>query len=385
MCTVGYDVFGSEKEIRKKLDSMEFEYECGTFETIPTANGESKTVSFLRVVNIEDVIRSTVQELSDSRKLEKHHNIPDDVLWFLLSGDKGGPSTKLLFQVLSAEEQHSVKAARLLAIFEGAKDNYECLNAVFEPVVSSVKKVLESFESLGISGYVNYCQVPTTHEHPTLNVPLYQERMTVNGSEQWPPGMSSLDTKNTYISKACKLCKHGISFAENDPLDIHAEHSYCKTPFNTAQQNQREFTPQIKLQKFSKYWLTLGGDWEFIAKMLGLTGPNGTFFCNFCLCTIPDLVKGSPHTPTPLKKYKHLCPKEKTYDERSFTSLVKNQQEYVEAGCIKSNVNKFNNCENIPIYKQRGAILDSVSCMPLHLSLGLGKQALDLVEQEAIW
>lgn len=38
-----------------------------------------------------------------------------------------------------------------------------------------------------------------------------------------------------------------------------------------------------------------------------------------------------------------------------------------------------------PIFKTSGAVIDSVSCMPLHLSLGLGKQALELVEREAIF
>lgn len=31
-----------------------------------------------------------------------------------------------------------------------------------------------------------------------------------------------------------------------------------------------------------------------------------------------------------------------------------------------------------------GPVIESVSCMPLHLSLGLGKQALEIVENEAI-
>jgi len=38
-----------------------------------------------------------------------------------------------------------------------------------------------------------------------------------------------------------------------------------------------------------------------------------------------------------------------------------------------------------PIFKTAGPVIDSVSCMPLHLSLGPGKQALELVEKEAIF
>ena len=47
----------------------------------------------------------------------------------------------------------------------------------------------------------------------------------------------------------------------------------------------------------SEFWLSLGGDWKFIARLLGLTGPNGTFFCNFCHAQLKDLEKGKPYTP----------------------------------------------------------------------------------------
>jgi len=53
-------------------------------------------------------------------------------------------------------------------------------------------------------------------------------------------------------------------------------------------------------------------------------------------------------------------------------------------GSVKSKANQFHNCESRPIFQADGPVLDSVSCMPLHLSLGLGKQVLDLVENEAI-
>ena len=46
--------------------------------------------------------------------------------------------------------------------------------------------------------------------------------------------------------------------------------------------------------------------------------------------------------------------------------------------------NQIHNCESIPIYQAAGPVIDSVSCMPLHLSLQLGKQALEQVESEAI-
>ena len=92
---------------------MEFEYECGNLKS-----SSGKTVSFLRVVNTADVIKKSVHQLNASGLVVKKSNVPYNVLWILLSGDKGGKSTKLLLQFLNCNELHSVRSARLLAIFE---------------------------------------------------------------------------------------------------------------------------------------------------------------------------------------------------------------------------------------------------------------------------
>ena len=122
----GYDIFGSEKEIREHLKSMEFEYECGNFES---SNG--KEVSFLRVANVSDVVKKSVTQLNESGFFVEKSNMPTNLLWVLLTGDKGGKSTKLLSQFLNCKEQHSIHTARLLAIYEGDKDNYQCIQKVF--------------------------------------------------------------------------------------------------------------------------------------------------------------------------------------------------------------------------------------------------------------
>ena len=107
----GYDIFGPEKEIREHLKSMEFEYECGNFES---SNG--KKVSFVRVANVSDVVKKSVSQLSESGYLAEKINIPKKLLWVVLTGDKGGKSTKLLLQFLNCKEQHSIHTARLLAV-----------------------------------------------------------------------------------------------------------------------------------------------------------------------------------------------------------------------------------------------------------------------------
>lgn len=75
---------------------------------------------------------------------------------------------------------------------------------------------------------------------------------------------------------------------------------------------------------------------------------------------------------------------QKKFPVRSFESILSDNNRFVKGGSVKSKANQFHNCESLPIYQATGPVIDSVSCMPLHLSLGLGKQALELVESEAI-
>jgi len=180
---------------------MEFEYECGNF-----ASSTGKQVSFVRVTNLSDVVKKSVNQLNESGFFVEKSNIPKNLLWVLLMGDKGRKSTKLLLQFLNCKEQHSIHTARLLAIFEGDKDNHQC-----------IQKVLVR---------------------------------------------------------------------------------YFKSHSSNCDANQSSSA----MYSISEFWLSLGGDWEFIARLLGLTGPNGTFFCNFCHAQLKDLEKGKPRTPWLLQR-----------------------------------------------------------------------------------
>lgn len=349
----GYDIFGPEKEIREHLKSMEFEYECGNFES---SNG--KKVSFVRVANVSDVVKKSVSQLSESGYLAEKCNIPKNLLWVLLTGDKGGKSTKLLLQFLNCKEQHSIHTARLLAIYEGDKDNYECMQKVFGPVIEETMKVLSNITELDLK--VDLTKNPMS--------PSQQPNFDIRGMGNWPHELQELfrNCQNEYRSQRCLLCQK-------------------TTHFQSHSSNCDANNPSSAKCTISEFWLSLGGDWEFIARLLGLTGPNGTFFCNFCHAQLKDLEKGKPHTPWLLQHGATASDTHtKKFPVRSFESILSDNNRFVKGGSVKSKANQFHNCESLPIYQATGPVIDSVSCMPLHLSLGLGKQALELVESEAI-
>ena len=264
----------------------------------------------------------------------------------------GGKSTKLLVQFLNGSSQHSVCAARLLAIFKEDKDNYECIEKVFGPVVNESMKALSNISTLGIK--VNVTQLEEKFVHTN--------NLNIKGIQNWPNALQQLvfNKVNQHISPHCSLCKKLV----REPVS---------TP--SADTNQ----DQILL---SECWVTLAGDWEFIARLLGLTGPNGTYFCNFCHVQIKDLVKGTPHTPWLLQNTSSNS--QTKFTVRTFESMLSDNERYVKSGAVKAKAYQYHNCESKPIFQAAGPVLKSVSCMPLHLSLGLGKQALELIEKEAI-
>ena len=82
---------------------MEFNYECGTFQTSPDTDSQSKTVYFDRVLDI----LKTLTELCTSGDLHCPVNVPPSELKLLVTGDKGGPSTKIYSQTLNVKSTHS--------------------------------------------------------------------------------------------------------------------------------------------------------------------------------------------------------------------------------------------------------------------------------------
>ena len=92
-------------------------------------------------------------------------NIPRNLLWVLLTGDKGGKSTKLLLQFLNCQEQHSTHTARLLAIYEGDNDNYQCL---LGPVIEETMKVLSNITELDLK--VDLTEITRPNQQPNFDI-----------------------------------------------------------------------------------------------------------------------------------------------------------------------------------------------------------------------
>ena len=126
LCDItGQDVIGTEKDLRTFLDREHLNFECGSFET-----SGNKSVTFVRITSIREVLTALIHSFQSEGQLPCLTNIQNNHLVALIAGDKGSAHTKLVITVLNAANPHSSKRCKLLAIFEGDKDTYECIEKV---------------------------------------------------------------------------------------------------------------------------------------------------------------------------------------------------------------------------------------------------------------
>ena len=124
----GRDVVGSEQNLRRFLEKECYhEFEAGSFES-----ETGKEVTFVRTLNFAGVTKHMIERLQQASELTAKQNISNEELLLLLCGDKGSAGTKLVMTVLQSKHQHSIRRAKLLAIFSVEKDTAECVRVVGE-------------------------------------------------------------------------------------------------------------------------------------------------------------------------------------------------------------------------------------------------------------
>jgi hypothetical protein len=109
---------------------------------------------------------------------------------------------------------------------------------------------------------------------------------------------------------------------------------------------------------------------------------------------LDDTKKGKPHGLHILQKYRNktnnlprVLPPDADF-LRTFKGIEQKHNEYVAAGAQTAKAMNFENCINKPLLKgigtAAGAMIDTYSCTPLHISLGIGLQILNIIENQAI-
>ena len=73
-----------------------------------------------------------------------------------------------------------------------------------------------------------------------------------------------------------------------------------------------------------------------------------------------------------------------SFECRTIDSMSKSASEFQQSGAQKENAKHYKNCEHIPLIPEKDLLIKHVSGMPLHLSLGVGLQFINIVKNAAV-
>ena len=279
--TFGFDVFGSENMLQEYVGKLEMPFESGTF-----ATQGGKTINFVGVVNVKEIIEQMVEELTESNSLKSSENKNENTFYISLLGDKGGTSTKLLLQVLNTNDSlvHSHCSAKMTAIYEGDKESRESIEAIFSNLIGQIQDTCKNIKALYLKSH-KVC--PKMSHIQLINVPPSDTKLSVKGTSKCPPEIVHLDTTNLFFSQNCSLCRDQAN-ASNILIYNTSETAGSDTHSQKENKCQCQFDDCI---------LILGGDWAWIASILGYTGPKGVHFCkDWSLQTFRSTKRCNSHT-----------------------------------------------------------------------------------------
>jgi hypothetical protein len=112
-------------------------------------------VPFARVVDVAAVLNSQLDHLIANNRFKTHGCIPDKEVWCSLIGDKGGNSVKLGVNIINNEAPLSRSSVYILAMYEGAGEDYELIRRIMQPIIQQVYAWRDSLlETKGLTAKV---------------------------------------------------------------------------------------------------------------------------------------------------------------------------------------------------------------------------------------
>ena len=122
-----------------------------------------------------------------------------------------------------------------------------------------------------------------------------------------------------------------------------------------------------------------------VATVIGLTRPNVRHFCPFCEIMLANLSKRVPHSLVLFENYissDQVTPK--LFDSRTLEAISQMPTEYQQAGGKTDTAKQYKNGENMPLIPEKAPLINEVSVMPVHLSLGIWLQFINILEDAAV-
>ena len=131
----------------------------------------------------------------------------------MICGDKGGPSTKILCELLNCRASHSFKTAKLLGIFEGAKDDHDNIELIFGPILEQVDKLQVTDLSENIIRCEQNSDLDKSEKDGEKGQDSFSPKLeheTQKLQELAQSLKNCYDDSNNVVSSDCKNCKNLI-------------------------------------------------------------------------------------------------------------------------------------------------------------------------------
>jgi len=239
----GVNVLPSEHRMRARTKTLlaGIEYETGVHDIV----GTDDKFTWARLKQVASVLKQHVERLFDDGLLVWASGQPLHRLQVVLTGDKGGTTTKVQLQFVNMREPQSERACLMLGQF-AATDKYEYVKAVFEPVFKKLAAAATAFkmnrsrgtvamplpESLppAISAHCPQCAAPPAQGAdgpPTCPsvVTITGIDVLLGGDIDWLHMLTGLSTcSGKYFCCACELTKDQLQ--ELGPLAVGALLTY---------------------------------------------------------------------------------------------------------------------------------------------------------------
>ena len=167
-----------------------------------------------------------------------------------MADDKHRSSTKILLQASNVKNgsQHWTPFTKLIGIFEGDKDSWECVEAIFAHLIRSFQENYNRIKSLHLRCHENFnynhqsTESNSAHSSNPTNDCQSTSSFNVNGSENLPSCLTQLDNTNVYTSSNCKHCQSlQSSTAISDNSSFTEEHSILKKKRNEIVNFKEDF------------------------------------------------------------------------------------------------------------------------------------------------
>ena len=113
----GIAIFPLERHMYDNMKSRKHEDIEVDIATVTSKKSPPKQVAYFRVLDLPAQIQKHVQQKQDNDDVVLHENF-EDKIWVKVGGDKGGKSSKLVFEIANDKQCNSADNTEIISVYQ---------------------------------------------------------------------------------------------------------------------------------------------------------------------------------------------------------------------------------------------------------------------------